>query len=119
VKTICIIIAVLLLAGCASGIKSISKELGKSEKALGQRIDVVWKQKDCRAGIAQALIETRPRSLQAETSVKSMLTVADPMSEEYRKCYFFAVNYSWELYALQDLKEDIIPGILDLIGVGP
>lgn len=70
---------------------------------LAKYTDMVWQQKDCRAGLLKSQIDIRQVSIETRTSIEALVSLANKESEDYRKCYYFGQTFNAYLFASKDV----------------
>ena len=108
-----IILAVILLAGCAGFSNMGAKEVMKVEEAivsLGQSKLTV----PCKAGIMAGLTIAPDTNKSVENLVKAMNMLVDPKDPEYIKCYGEALYFSFLIHGASDISDKIISKLTGL-----
>lgn len=77
------VVAMMILGGCVAG-----NLVTDFDAKIGNMADTVYSQKDCRAGLLSSLILVRSPSLEVKTSIASMVSMADPNSEAFKRCAY-------------------------------
>lgn len=106
-KTIILLLLALLLVACSTtnqAVQHIDKDVLKTA-------DTVWKQKDCRAGVVQAITEATQSKSSAAEKVQGF---GDPKSETYQKCYYLVLVL--DLY--RNTIDKIMPDIVGIVSLG-
>lgn len=105
-KTLVLLFLVLMLVGCAGTNQTIQH----IDKDVLKTADTIWAQKDCRAGVAQAITE----AVQAKSyAAEKVVSFGDPKSEAYQKCYYLVLVL--DLY--RNTVDKIMPDIISLVGL--
>jgi hypothetical protein len=105
-KMFILFLLALLLVACSTTNQAIQH----IDSDVLMTADTIWAQKDCRAGVAQAITE----ALQAKSyAAEKVVGFGDPKSEQYQKCYYLVLVL--ELY--RNTIDKIMPDVLGIVNM--
>ena len=105
-KTIIILLLALILASCSTTNQAVQH----IDKDVLMTADTIWAQKDCRAGVVQAITEATQSKNAAAEKVQGF---GDPKSETYQKCYYLVLVL--DLY--RNTIDKIMPDVLGIVNM--
>lgn len=108
-------IVLLLLVGCASTIKDVVKEDQKVMVQVNVAKEAFWVDKDCKAGIAQAILDVGTVSRETQFTYAKLLLIGNRESEDFKKCYGTAVYYYALYYTGRDVAVQAGNNIMNLL----
>lgn len=106
-KTIIILLLAFMLVGCAGTNQAIQH----IDSDVLMTADTIWAQKDCRAGVVQAITEATQSKSAAAEKVQGF---GNPKSETYQKCYYLVLVF--DLY--RNTIDKIMPDVVGIVNLG-
>lgn len=101
------IILAFVLVGCSTT-NSIVQHV---DQDVLKTADTIWKQRDCRAGVIQAITESRQVKSVTADKVQAF---GDPKSDSYQRCYYLTLVANLYLTTADNLMPDIVK-MIDLM----